>query len=79
MLVYQYDANFNNPQILLTGQNQPADIFYENNSQTLAIPNSGNNTVNFISINCTPSELEEGNEAKPSYISEQLLVLRRRY
>ena len=71
--IYQYDANFNNPQILLTGQNQPADIFYENNSQTLAIPNSGNNTVNFISINCTPSDLEEGNEAKPSYISNNYL------
>ena len=58
-MLYQYDANFTNPQILATGQSQPADIFYESNSQTLAVPNSGNNTVNFISINCTPSNTEE--------------------
>ena len=60
--IYQYDANFTNPQILATGQSQPADIFYESNSQTLAVPNSGNNTVNFISINCTPSNTEEHKE-----------------
>ena len=70
--IYQYDANFNNPQILLTGQNQPADIFYENSSQTLAIPNSGNNTVNFISINCTPSSLLE-HKTQSSYISKNYL------
>ncbi len=65
--IYQYDADFSIPQILATGQSQPADIFYESDSQTLAIPNSGNNTVNFISINCTPSVLEE-HKVKPSYI-----------
>lgn len=70
--IYQYNANFNIQQILLTGQDQPADIFYESNSQTLAIPNSGNNTVNFISINCTPSNVE-GYELKPSYISNNYL------
>ena len=70
--IYQYDANFTNPQILATGQSQPADIFYESNSQTLAVPNSGNNTVNFISINCTPSNTEEHKE-KSSYISDNYL------
>ena len=71
--IYQYDANFNNPQILLTGQNQPADIFYENSSQTLAIPNSGNNTVNFISINCTPSNLFGEYKIQSSYVSKNYL------
>lgn len=70
--IYQYDANFSSPQILATGQSQPADIFYEPNSQTLAVPNSGNNTVNFISINCTPSNVEE-HKAKPSYILNNYL------
>ena len=70
--IYQYDANFTNPQILATGQSQPADIFYESNSQTLAVPNSGNNTVNFISINCTPSNTEEHKE-KSSYILDNYL------
>ena len=70
--IYQYDANFSSPQILVTGQSQPADIFYESDTQTLAIPNSGNNTINFISINCTPSELEEY-KVKASYISNNYL------
>lgn len=70
--IYLYDSNFISPQILAIGQSQPADIFYENESQTLAIPNSGNNTVNFISINCTPSNVQ-GHEAKPSYISNNYL------
>lgn len=60
--IYQYDDNFSSPQILVTGQSQPADIFYEINSQILAIPNSGNNTVNFISINCNPSVIFEVNQ-----------------
>jgi len=70
--IYQYDANFSSPQILATGQSQPADIFYETNSKRLVIPNSGNNTVNFISINCTPSNLEE-EITRPFYISQNYL------
>ena len=70
--IYKYDANFTSTQILATGQSQPADIFYESNSQTLAVPNSGNNTVNFISINCTPSNIEEHKE-KSSYVSDNYL------
>ena len=31
-----------------TGMSSPADIYYNTNSDTLAIPNSGNNTVSFI-------------------------------
>ena len=70
--IYKYDANFATPQIFATGQSQPADIFYESNSQTLAIPNSGSNTVNYISINCTPSSVKE-HKAKSSYISDNFL------
>ena len=70
--IYQYDVNFSSPQILATGQSQPADIFYETNSKRLVIPNSGNNTVNFISINCTPTNLEE-EITRPFYISQNYL------
>lgn len=70
--IYKYDANFSSPQIFATGQSQPADIFYESNSQTLAIPNSGNNTVNFITINCITSIVEE-HKSKPSYILDNYL------
>ena len=49
--VYRYDESFTNPpEIISSGHNGPADIFFEKQSNTLAVPNTGSNTVDFIPI-----------------------------
>lgn len=52
--IYKYDSTFSSAGIPYgTGLNSPADIFYNVLSDTLAVPNSGNNTVTFISFATT--------------------------
>lgn len=47
--IYKYNHNFTSaPQTILSGLSNPADIYYNNITDTLAIPNSGNNTIRFI-------------------------------
>jgi hypothetical protein len=47
----------------VTGLSSPADIFYNQSEDTLAIPNSGNNTVKFVQYNnCATQSIEETNE-----------------
>jgi hypothetical protein len=47
--VMRFDANFlNAPTLVQSGLNSPADIDYNLEGDTLAIPNSGNNTLTFI-------------------------------
>ena len=59
--IYQYSGALGtNPQPFVAFQSQPADIYYEPTTQTLAIPNSGNNSINFIAIPCGSSEITEG-------------------
>jgi hypothetical protein len=48
--VYKYNFDFSSPATLVTsGLSSPADIYYNNLTDTLAIPNSGNNSITFIS------------------------------
>lgn len=50
--VVRYDSSFlAPPTTVATGLSSPADIFYNVVDDTLAIPNSGNNTVRFIGFN----------------------------
>ena len=50
--VVQYDNTFSNaPVTVVSGLNNPADIFYNTLNDTLAIPNAGNNTVTFFGFN----------------------------
>ncbi len=51
--ISKYDNAFSNaPEtITVAGLNSPADICYANAIDTLAIPNSGNETVSFIGFN----------------------------
>ena len=74
--IYQYSNNFTTPLILLTNQNNPADIhFHGGNPGTLAIPNSGNNSVNFLSIVCVGNPLSI-NEAESIYrIDNDYIIL----
>ncbi|MFM2285393.1 MAG: hypothetical protein RLZZ543_890, partial [Bacteroidota bacterium] len=57
--IVKFDRDFlNAPVTIATGMSSPADIYYNTYSDTLAIPNSGNNTVSFIgfpaitNVNC---------------------------
>ncbi len=49
--IVQYDDTFLNPVEVLFGLDQPADIYYNTMTDTLAVPNSGNNTVSFMGFN----------------------------
>jgi hypothetical protein len=50
--VYMLDSAFANPPVqVITGLNNPADIYYNLNNDTLAVPNTGNSTVNFYNMN----------------------------
>lgn len=47
--VYKYNNDFTaTPVLIVSGLSSPADIYYNDLTDTLAIPNSGNNTLTFI-------------------------------
>ena len=48
--VVKFNNTFSNFTVVMTGLSSPADIYYNINSDTLAVPNSGNNTVVFQSF-----------------------------
>lgn len=51
--IVKYDASLSNPTTVVTGLSSPADIYYNTATDTLAIPNSGNNTVTFVYFGST--------------------------
>ncbi len=52
--VYKYDSAFSSAAIpVVSSLSSPADIFYNVVGDTLAIPNSGNNTVTFVGFTAT--------------------------
>jgi hypothetical protein len=47
--VYKYNSDFTTtPVSIVSGLSSPADIYYNDLTDTLAIPNSGNNTLTFV-------------------------------
>lgn len=49
--IIRYANNFGvAPEIVATGTNKPADIYYNVLTDTLAVPNSGNNTITFLNF-----------------------------
>ncbi len=47
--IYKYNNDFSGtPILVVSGLNKPADIYYNDLTDTLAIPNSGNNTLTFV-------------------------------
>lgn len=58
--VVMFDSSFSNPPVaIVSSLNNPADLFYNVLSDTLAIPNAGNNTVTFFGFNTVSvNELE---------------------
>ncbi len=58
--VVKFDSSFSSqPVDVVTGLNNPADIFYNTQSDTLAIPNAGNNTVTYFGFGTTGIEENE--------------------
>ncbi len=52
--VIKFDVNFSGaPTLVITGLSNPADIYVNKKSDTLASPNAGNNTVTFHLLNVT--------------------------
>ncbi|MES2799069.1 MAG: T9SS type A sorting domain-containing protein [Bacteroidota bacterium] len=45
--IYKFDNAFGSPQAVVTSLSNPADIYYNTLNDTLAVPNSQNNTVTF--------------------------------
>lgn len=57
--IYKYDNSFNNlPEIVSSGHNGPADIFFNALNNTLVVPNFNSNSVDFLQI---ISHTENGN------------------
>lgn len=74
----KYDRNFAEaPVTILSGLNSPADIDYNFRGDTIAIPNSGNNTLRFVgmpaitNVNCNllPLDIVDGSVAFSNDIS----------
>jgi Secretion system C-terminal sorting domain len=53
--VHRFEPTFTEaPELVLSGLNKPADIYYNLQTDTLAVPNSGNNTVRFAFFGVEP-------------------------
>jgi hypothetical protein len=58
--VYRFDSNLSNPTAVVTGLTQPADIYYNTLSDTLAVPQTSADLVTFH--NFSTASLEESYE-----------------
>jgi hypothetical protein len=53
--IVRFTNNFSaSPEIVATGLNKPADIYYNLLTDTLAVPNSGNNTITLLNFAPAP-------------------------
>ena len=69
--VVKFDINFANPPTVVTGSlSNPADIYVNRKTDTLAIPNAGNSTVTFFYLN-NPSSVNQSNEIPAVFILYQ--------
>ena len=48
--IHMFNIDLSSSQQVASGLNSPADIFYNQENHILAIPNSGNNTVDFLEV-----------------------------
>ena len=61
--IHKYNNDFSETEIVVPNMSYPADIFFNQFDDILAIPNSGNNTISFLELNCNNSNIieEDGN------------------
>ncbi|HMS33381.1 MAG TPA: T9SS type A sorting domain-containing protein [Ignavibacteria bacterium] len=65
--VARYDINFVNPPVIVaSGLSNPADIYVNKNTDTLAVPNAGNSTVAFFHLDI-PSGIKQINNIANSF------------
>ena len=57
--VHKYNFDFSETELVTSNLSNPADIYYNQYDNILAIPNSGNNTVDFVSYACDNSSIQE--------------------
>ena len=70
--VVKYDINFINPPVIVTGGlSNPADIYVNKFSDTLAVPNAGNSTVTFYFLNNPVSVNQSGSEMPDNFYLNQ--------
>ncbi len=50
--LHKYNSDFSETEIIATGLSNPADICYNSDENIIGVPNSGNNTVDFIEVDC---------------------------
>jgi hypothetical protein len=59
--VYRYDKNFSDPPVRVSqNHNGPADIYFNQLTNTLAVPNFNSNSITFVNISFTPIKETSG-------------------
>ena len=61
--LHKYNSNFSQTEIIASGLSNPADICY-NAGNIIGVPNSGNNTVEFIAVNCDNFTIQESQKKR---------------
>tara|TARA_Y100000994_G_C15658077_1_gene428274 strand:- start:25 stop:969 length:945 start_codon:yes stop_codon:yes gene_type:complete len=57
--VHKYNFDFSETELVTSNLSNPADIYYNQYDNILAVPNSGNNTVDFVFYPCDNSSIQE--------------------
>lgn len=57
--LHKYSSDFSETEIIMSGLSNPADICYHPNDNIIGIPNSGNNTLDFVGLDCNNSTIPE--------------------
>ena len=75
--VYKFDSNFLNPEAVVTGLTQPADICYNLANDTLVVPQTSANLVTYHNLS-SASLVEIDNESKallfPNPANDKVLI-----
>ncbi len=73
-VITRYDSTFTSSTTVVSGLNSPADIYYNLQTDTLAVPNSGNSTVTFHYFLITGENEEIASKPLSFYVSGNNLV-----
>ena len=62
--IHKYNFDFSETEIVMSNLSSPADIYYNQFDNILAVPSSGNNTVEFVFYACDNSAIQENPTTK---------------
>lgn len=57
--IHKYNFDFSETELVVSNLSSPADIYYNQFDNILVVPNSGNNTVDFLSFTCNNSSIKD--------------------